>query len=220
MDWGTSSANGHPSGGPWRQLSCRACERYFLETPGTPFHGKRVAPDLLVGAVGARAEGLGIRAGARVVAVDPNTGLAGLLAVADHLQAFSHYFRRAGRVTQVQRDALYAWLSAVQAGEGSAAEAIERLERSPQGVGVAMAPESKLLRALAGGARTLALAQCVVHHVAQVVAPDGVPLCLTEGLWEYLPALLTHCGHGVHPQRRPATGPLPKPRWMPLPQLL
>ena len=38
------SANGHPSGGPWRQLHCTACERYFLETHGTPFHGKRVAP--------------------------------------------------------------------------------------------------------------------------------------------------------------------------------
>src|SRR4030095_8886436 len=32
--------------------------------------------------------------------------------------------------------------------------------------------------------------------------------------------LLTHFGHWVHPQRRQATGPLPKPRWMPLPQLL
>jgi hypothetical protein len=32
--------------------------------------------------------------------------------------------------------------------------------------------------------------------------------------------LLTHFGSWVHPQRRQATGPLPKPRWMPLPQLL
>gem|GEM_PF-1904511 len=53
VDWGNISANGHPSGGPWRQLYCSACERYFLETHGTPFHRKRVAPDLLVWAVGA-----------------------------------------------------------------------------------------------------------------------------------------------------------------------
>ncbi len=102
VDWGNISANGHPSGGPWRQLYCSACERYFLETHGTPFHGKRVAPDLLVWAVGALAEGLGIRAVGRVFAVDPNTVLAWLLEVADHLKAFSQYFLRDVRVTQVQ----------------------------------------------------------------------------------------------------------------------
>src|SRR6266436_7290937 len=69
VDWGNISANGHPSGGPWRQLYCSACERYFLETHGTPFHGKRVAPEKLVWAVGALAEGLGIRAVARVFEV-------------------------------------------------------------------------------------------------------------------------------------------------------
>src|SRR6266704_5032743 len=70
---GNLRANGHPRGGPWRQCSCTACEGYFLETHGTPLHGKRVAPDLLVWAVGALAEGLGIRAVARVFEVDPNT---------------------------------------------------------------------------------------------------------------------------------------------------
>jgi hypothetical protein len=33
-------------------------------------------------------------------------------------------------------------------------------------------------------------------------------------------ALLTHYGHWVQPPRRQATGPLPKPRWLPLPGLL
>src|SRR5215831_17329908 len=72
---GNISANGHPSGGPWRQLHCTSCDGYFQETHGTPLHGKRVAPDLLVWAVGALAEGLGIRAVARVFEVDPNTML-------------------------------------------------------------------------------------------------------------------------------------------------
>ena len=47
--------------GPWRQLHCTACKGYFQETHGTLFHGKRVAPDLLVWAVGALVEGLGER---------------------------------------------------------------------------------------------------------------------------------------------------------------
>ena len=53
---GNLQANGHPSGGPWRQLHCTACTGYFQETHGTLLHGKRVAPDLLVWAVGALAE--------------------------------------------------------------------------------------------------------------------------------------------------------------------
>ena len=62
---GNLRANGHPSGGPWRQLYCTACDSYFQETHGTPLHGKRVAPEKLVWAVGALAEGLGIRGVAR-----------------------------------------------------------------------------------------------------------------------------------------------------------
>ena len=69
---GNLSANGHPSGGPWRQLHCTNCGGYFQETHGTPLHGKRVAPERLVWAVGALAEGLGIRAVARVFEVDPS----------------------------------------------------------------------------------------------------------------------------------------------------
>src|SRR5215510_13137052 len=79
---GNITSNGHPSGGPWRQLHCTGCGGYFQETHGTPLHGKRVAPDLLVWAVGALAEGLGIRAVARVFEVDPNTVLQWLVEVA------------------------------------------------------------------------------------------------------------------------------------------
>ena len=83
-----------------------------------------------------------------------------------------------------------------------------------------MAPESKLLLALDVGERTLAMAQRFVHHVTQVLAPDCAPLFLTDGFREYLRALLTHYGQWVQPPRRQVPGPAPKPRWMPLPQLL
>src|SRR5438128_3628290 len=129
-------------------------------------------------------------------------------------------FTRARRKGAVQLDELFALLSAVQDGEVSAADAIVRLERTPQWVWVAMDPEGKLLLAFDVGDRTLALAQRVVHHVTQVVAPDCAPLCLTDGFREYLTALLTHYGQWVQPPRRQAQGPAPKPRWMPLPELL
>jgi len=51
VGWGNLSANGHPSGGPWRQLYCSQGEGDFLETRGTPLYGKRVSPDRLVWAV-------------------------------------------------------------------------------------------------------------------------------------------------------------------------
>src|SRR5215470_8064352 len=83
-----------------------------------------------------------------------------------------------------------------------------------------MDPESKLLLAIDAGDRTLAMAQRVIHHVVQVVAPDCAPLFLTDGFKAYMTALLTHYGQWVQPLRRHATGPAPKPRWMPLPGLL
>jgi len=217
---GNITANGHPSSGPWRQLYCSTCRGYFLETHSTPLHGKRVPSDMFVWAVGALAEGLGIRAVARVFEADPNTVLQWLVAAADHLKAFSQYFLHDVRVTQVQLDELYALLCAVKDGEVSEAEALQRLSRSPHWVWAAIDPVSKLLLIIEVGERTRAMAQRVVHQVAQVLAPGCVPLFLTDGFKEYATALLTHFGHWVQPPRRQATGPAPKPRWVPRPQLL
>jgi IS1 family transposase len=217
---GTITSNGHPSGGPWRQLHCTRCGGYFQETHGTPLHGKRVVPDKLVWAVGALAEGLGIRAVARVFEVDPNTVLPWLVEAAEHLQAFSRYFLHDVRVTQVQLDELFALLSAVKAGAVSEAEAIQRLSRSPHWVWVAMDPVTKLLLTVDVGDRTLAMTQRVVHQVVQVLAPGCLPLFLTDGFKEYTTALLTHDGQWVQPERCQATGPAPKPRGLPLPGLL
>ena len=139
---------------------------------------------------------------------------------AAQLRAFSRHVLHDVRVGQVQLDELFALLSAVKDGEVSAAEAIERLERAPQWVWVAMDPESKLLLAIDVGHRTRTMAQHFVHQVAQVLAPDCAPLFLTDGFREYLTALLTHYGDWVQPPRRQVTGPAPKPRWLPQPQLL
>src|SRR5437867_3000345 len=217
---GNLCANGHPSGGPWRQLHCTACRGSFLETHGTPLHGKCVPAERLVWAMGALAEGLGIRAVARVFEVDPNTVLQWLVETADHLKAFSQYFLHDVCVTQVQLDELYALLRAVKDGEVSEAEALKRLSRAPHWVWVAIDPVTKLVLAIDVGDRTLAMAQGVVHQVVQVLASGCVPLFLTDGFKEYTTALLTHYGQWVQPARQRAHGPAPKPRWMPLPGLL
>jgi len=89
---GNLRANGHPSGGPWRQFQCTACEGYFPEHHGTIFHGKQVAVELMVRVLACLAEGLGIRATARVFEVAPNTVLQWLVEAAEQLHAFSASF--------------------------------------------------------------------------------------------------------------------------------
>src|SRR5215472_10108111 len=217
---GTLRANGHPSGGPWRQCHCTACQGYFPEHHGTLVHGKRVSVDLIVHVIGCLAEGLGIRGTARVFEVDPNTVLHWLVEAAEQLRAFAQYFLHDLHLTQVQLDELYAVLSALKDNTINEEGAIERLSRSPQWVWAAIDPESKLLLTLDVGERSVAMAQRVVHQVAQVLAPDCAPLFLTDGFREYLTALLTHYGQWVQPSRRQDKGPAPKPRWMPVPQLL
>src|SRR5256884_5184490 len=216
---GNLRANGHPNGGPWRQFYCTSCGSYFLETHGTLFHGKQAAVELIVRALACLAEGFGIRAAARVFEADASTVLHWLVEAAEHLRAFSAYFLCEVHVNQVQLDELYAVLREVQAGEISEDEAINRLERSPYWVWTAMDSESKLLLVINVGTRTLAMAQRVVHQLGQVLAPNCVPLFLTDGFRDYMTALLAHFGYWIQPERRQDKGPMPKPRWMPLPQL-
>jgi hypothetical protein len=135
--------HGHPSGGPWRQFHCTSCGGYFLEPHGTLFHGQQAAVELIVRVLACLAEGLGIRATARVFEVDPNTVLHWLVEVAEQLRAFSRYFLCEVHVEQLQLDELYTVLRALKAGEISDDEAIERLERSPYWVWTAMDPQEQ-----------------------------------------------------------------------------
>jgi IS1 family transposase len=216
---GNLRANGHPNGGPWRQFHCASCQGYFLETHGTIFHGKHAEVELIVRVLACLAEGLGIRATARVFEVAPTTVLHWLVEAAEQLRAFAAYFLCDLHVEQLQLDEVYAVLRAFKAGVISEDAAIKRLERSPSWVWTAMDPRSKLLVVVDVGSRTLAMAQRVVHQVTQVLAPGCVPLFVTDGLKDYATALLTHFGQWMHPERRQDKGPRPKPRWMPLPEL-
>ena len=176
--------------------------------------------ELIVRVVACLAEGLGIRATARVFEVAPNTVLQWLTEAAEQLRAFSAYFLCDLHLEQLQLDELYAVLRDLKAGEINDDEALSRLERAPSWVWTAMDPTSKLLVVIDIGSRTLAMAQRVVHQVVQGLAPGCVPLFLTDGFKEYTTALLTHFGQWVQPAHRQTTGPMPKPRWRPRPEFL
>ncbi len=150
--------------------------------------------ELIVRVLACLAEGLGIRATARVFEVDPNTVLHWLADAAEQLRAFTSYFLCDMPVRQLQLDELYAVWRGVNEGEISDDKAIKRLERSRHWVWTAIDPESKLLLAIEVGPRTLAMAQRVVHQVVQRFASTCVPMWLSDGFKGYLPAILGHCG--------------------------
>jgi hypothetical protein len=166
--------------------------------------------------VAARAEGLGIRAGARGCAVDPPTVRPWVVEAA----AFSPYGLHDRRIRQVPRDDLLALGRAVQASQARAGAAMARLSRAPHGVWGAIDPGSPRLLASAVGDRTLTMAPSLVHRVWEGLAPGGLPVLRTDGVKASPTALLTHGGPWVQPPRRQATGPAPTPRGMPLPALL
>jgi IS1 family transposase len=139
---------------------------------------------------------------------------------AAHLDAFLRHCLHDLDVEQVQRDELFALLSAVKEGEGSERQAIKRLSRTPHWVWVARDPVCKLILAADVGARPPAMAPRLVHQVPQVLTPTCAPLFLTDGLREYVPALVTHYGQWMQPARHQGVGRWPKPRWMPQPRLL
>jgi transposase-like protein len=206
VGFGNIRANGHPNGRGRRQFVCLNCRGYFLQTVGTPFQGKQVDPDKLVWAIAALAEGLSIRAVARVFEVDPNTILRWLVEAAEHLEAFSHYHLHDLYVEQVQMDERFALLSAVKEGELTEAQAIKRLSRSPHWVWVAMAPVSKHILAVDVGDRTLAMAQRPVHQVTLALLYCSTPKLPSLSCRRYSRAVMMMPAGIIRRERYTASG--------------
>lgn len=150
--------------------------------------------ELIVHALACLAEGLGIRATARVFEVDPNTVLQWLAEATEQLQAFSRYFLCDVHVTQLQLDELYAVLRGLREGRISEKQAFKHLESGRPWVWTAVDPVSKLLLAIEVGPRTVEIAQRVVHRVKSVLATDCLPAWFSDGFKGYLPAIVGHFG--------------------------
>jgi IS1 family transposase/transposase-like protein len=200
---GNIVANGHPSGGLWRQFYCRVCGRYFLETHGTVFFGRREAVPLLLLVLAALVEGLGIRAAGRVFGLDANTVESWLVAAAKQMMGFAAYVMVDLEVEQVQLDEIFATLGhLLKAGVG-----LGEVQASSNWLWTAMDPVSKLLLVMVVGDHSLA----VVHQVKRRLAAHCLPVFLTDGLAHYKLALLTHFGRWALAEE----GAI-KPRWFPV----
>jgi hypothetical protein len=118
--------------------------------------------------------------------------------------------RGTARVFGIDANTVLQWLQ----------EAGEQLSQSPRWMWTARDAESKLLLSTQAGPRTLPMVQAMLHQIVQLLVPGCVPLFLSDDHPNYLPAIVTHFGHRVQPPRRQARGPAPKPRWMPVSDLL
>ncbi len=210
---GNIRANGYPNGGRWRQLQCTACGGYFMETTHTIFYGKKTAAETIWQALKALAEGLDIRATARVFAVDPNTIETWLKQAAEHMEAVSAFLIHDLELTQVQVDELWALLGRRDHNEGG------EKQRGKRWVWAGIDPESKLMLGYVIGDRSQACAQWLIHAIVTLLAPGCIPVFFSDGWSAYGTALLTHFGHWVKTPRRHKRGATPKPRWLPLPEL-
>jgi IS1 family transposase len=173
LDRGNIVSNGHPGGGPWRQLHCVECGKYFQETLGTIFYGSSVPAEDIIRVILALSEGVSPRKVGRIFGVDKDTVLRWLVAASAHSEGVLGYVM----------DELYALLRDVnEEGKG----------RRRCWVWAAIDPMSKLLLAVEVGDRGLEMAQRLVHGVVSVLAPGVVPLFLTDQFAAYGRALLTH----------------------------
>jgi hypothetical protein len=102
-------------------------------------------------------------------------------------------------------------------GEVPAAQALQRLARSPPWGWGAMAPVCERILVGAVGEWPLAMAQRLGPPITRGRVPAWAPLLLPEGWRESRPARVPPDGQWVHPERRPAKGPRPRPRWLPGP---
>ncbi|MCP4419601.1 MAG: hypothetical protein GY805_23560 [Chloroflexi bacterium] len=211
---GNIRANGYPNGGRWRQLQCVVCNKNFMETTNTIFYGKKAAARTIWQALKALAEGLDIRATARVFDLDPNTVERWLGQAAEHMEAVSAYLIHDLELTQVQVDELWALLGRRDNNEGE-----ESKQRGKRWVWAGIDPVSKLMLGYVVGDRSLDCTQLLIHMIAALLAPGCVPLFISDGWSAYGTALLTHFGHWVQMPRRHKRGASPKPRWQLLPEL-
>ncbi len=139
--------------GEVRQMyRCNVCGRLFSETAGTPFFGLKTPMQTVCIALQELAEGLGIRAVARIHGVKPDTVLEWLKKAGQHCQMLSGYMMRELHVSQVQLDELWTFVRKKE----RTLKAWEKLhgEWGDTWVWVAFDPVHKLVIAVLVGERT------------------------------------------------------------------
>ena len=203
------------SHGEKRQLYlCNVCKRSFSETAGTPFSGLKTPMRTVCIALNELAEGLGVRAVARIHGVEPDTVLDWLRKAGQHCEAVSAYMMQELELSQVQLDELWTF---VRKKEKMLSE-WEKLhtQYGDNWIWIAFDPIHKLVVAMVIGDRTEEEAVGLLSRLRARLIEACLPLFASDALPHYASAILQVFGKWVQPERQGDRGRFPKPR--PVPQ--
>jgi IS1 family transposase len=200
--------------GEKRQMyKCNVCEQPFSETAGTPFFGLKTPTKTVCIALQELAEGLGIRAVARIRGVKPDTVLEWLKRAGQHCQELSECMMQDLNMTQVQLDELWTFVHKKE----RMLKDWEKLYREwgDTWVWVAFDPVHKLVIAVLVGERSEEEAMGFVARLRARLADACQPLLTSDCLPHYAGAILRAFGVWIQPQRKGSRGRFPKPRQVP-----
>jgi IS1 family transposase len=177
------------------------------------FFGLKTPQETVYRALACLAEGLGIRATARVFGVKPEDVLRWLRRAGQHTELVSAYLMRHLHIEQVQLDELWTFVHKKEQ-TLSAWEALHT-EWGDTWIWTAVDPVNKLVLAFLVGEHTETEAVGIVGRVKAVLAEGCLPLFTSDQLPHYIQALLQVLGRWVQPARNGTRGRFPNPRLEP-----
>lgn len=200
-----------------KQALCRACGSSVSLRYGTAYMGLEADPSIFETTVRALAEGNSLRATARIVQIDKDTACDWLERAAYHCRAAMLYLWHDFHVTECQMDELWSFVHTKERNLPFAKIYCETY--GDAWVWLAFAPIWRLVLAFVVGKRTQENANLLLDRVAHVT-DDFIPLFTSDQLPAYRTALLHTYGTWHKPQRKGNRGRYPKPKRVPLPDLL
>lgn len=196
--------------GKRQMYQCQWCKTRFSETQGTVFFGLKTPQETVYRALACLAEGLGIRATARVFDVKPEDVLRWLRRAGQHCEQVSAYLMRHLHVEQVQLDELWTFVRQKEK-TLSAWEALHS-EWGDTWIWTAVDPVNKLVLAFLVGDHTETEAVGIVSRVKAALVEGCLPLFTSDQLPHYIQAFLRVLGRVVQPARNGTRGRFPNPR--------
>ena len=190
----------------WR---CRACRGLVSVRTGTTYAGIRTESTTSLRGAVTLAEGMSIRATARLLDVDKDTVNHWLPVLGQHSQGIMNYFFRHLHLREGQLDELWTFV----AKKAAHLTLLEKLATryGDAWIWIAFRPGCKLVPAWVVGKRTLRDARRLVLRLQ--AATDGhMPCCTSDALPHYADAFVEVYGMCDTPPRQGTRGRVPKPR--------
>ena len=198
------------------RFRCDVCGVVVSASTGTAYAGIRTDLNGYLRGATALAEGLSIRATARLLGVDKDTVNHWLPVLGRHCQGVMNHFFRNLHLHECQFDELWTFIYKKE----DHLTPLEKLQEvdGDAWVWIAFSPVCKLVPAWVVGKRSLRHARRLIFRLKS--ATDGhIPFFTSDELPHYANALLDVYGVWVRPPRKGPRGRFPKPRRVPPPDL-